>query len=166
MTCHHAHHCTACESIFTYCALNRVCMHSFPTDTTMPLSRVYNHLPTTATNHYFRLSCIHLQSFVKKASSPFRHCCCCCMPSETYGSNEVTQIFRSFPRTVSSTTGGWSRWNILMCFYISFWALRSHFLEDTILLLGLLFFIFCTFPYFLGKYTLHVCYVFNGFFWW
>ena len=27
-----------------------------------------HHLPTTATNHYFRLSCIHLQSFVKKAS--------------------------------------------------------------------------------------------------
>ena len=31
-------------------------------------------------------------------------------------------------RTASSTTGGWSRWDILMCLiyiYISFWALRS-----------------------------------------
>ena len=41
-------------------SLNRVCLHSFPRDTTGPLSRVYNYLPTTATNHYFRLSCIHL----------------------------------------------------------------------------------------------------------
>ena len=38
--------------------------------------------------------------------------CFCCMPSETYGKNGVTQIFRSFPRTASSTTGGWSSWNI------------------------------------------------------
>ena len=30
----------------TNCALNRVCLYSFPTDTTGPLSRVYNHLPT------------------------------------------------------------------------------------------------------------------------
>ena len=53
-------------------------------------------------------------------------CCCCCLPSKTYGRNGVTPIFRSFHRTASSTTGGWSRWNILMCFfYISFWALRS-----------------------------------------
>ena len=46
--------------------------------------------------------------------------CCCCMPSETYGKNGATPIFRSFHRTASSTTGGWSRLNILMCFYISF----------------------------------------------
>ena len=30
----------------TYCALNRVCLHSFPIETIGPLSRVYNHLPT------------------------------------------------------------------------------------------------------------------------
>ena len=36
-------------------------------------------------------------------------CCCCCLPSETYGRNVVTSIFRSFHRTASSTTGGWSR---------------------------------------------------------
>ena len=30
--------------------------------------------------------------------------CCCCMPSETYGKNGPTQIFRSFHRTASSTT--------------------------------------------------------------
>ena len=29
-----------------------VCLYSFPTDTTGPLSRVYNHLPTTAANHH------------------------------------------------------------------------------------------------------------------
>ena len=58
---------------FTYCALNRVCLYSFPTDTTGPLSRVYNHLPTTASNHHFRLSCIHLQSIAKQASSPISH---------------------------------------------------------------------------------------------
>ena len=29
----------------------------------------------------------------------------------------MTPIFRSFHRSDSSTTGGWSRWNILMCFY-------------------------------------------------
>ena len=69
--------------LYTYCALNRVYLHSYPTDTTGSLSRVYNHYPTTAINHYFRLSCIHLQSFVRKASSPFRnpstkllHCWC------------------------------------------------------------------------------------------
>ena len=58
---------------FTYCALNRVCLYSFPTDNTGPLSRVYNHLPTTASNHHFRLSCIHLQSFAKQVSSPIGH---------------------------------------------------------------------------------------------
>ena len=36
---------------------------------------------------------------------------CCCIPSETCGINGVIQIFRSFYSTVSSTTGGWSRWN-------------------------------------------------------
>ena len=44
--------------------------------------------------------------------------CYCCMPSETYGRNGATPIFRSFYRTTSSTTGGWSRWNILMCFLL------------------------------------------------
>ena len=34
------------------------------------------------------------------------------MPSEAYGRNGVTPIFRSFHRTDSSTTGGLSRWNI------------------------------------------------------
>ena len=40
----------------------------------------------------------------------------CCLPSETYGRNGVTPIFITFHRIASSTTGGWSRWNILMCF--------------------------------------------------
>ena len=58
--------------MFKYCALN-----SFPA----LLSHKYNmttfqslhSTPTTATNHHFILSCIHLQSCVKKASSPFSH---------------------------------------------------------------------------------------------
>ena len=54
------------NQFFTYCALTSGCLHSLPTDTTLPRS-------TTATNHHFSMSCIHLQSFVKKASSPFSH---------------------------------------------------------------------------------------------
>ena len=47
---------------FPNCALNRVCLYSLPTYTTGTLSRVYNHLPTTASNQRFRLSCIHLHT--------------------------------------------------------------------------------------------------------
>ena len=56
----------------------------------------------------------------------------------------VTPIFRSL-QNYSSTTGGWSRWYILMCLYISFWALRSLILDftDAILFLqGLPFFVY------------------------
>ena len=57
----------------------------------------------------------------------------------------MTPIFIYFHRTASSTTGGWSRWNILMCFYISFLALWSHFLVDIILFLQVSLFSFlCT----------------------
>ena len=45
--------------------------------------------------------------------------CCCCMPSETYGRNGVIQfpdLFKELPVPPDS----WSRWNIFMCFYISF----------------------------------------------
>ena len=35
--------------------------------------------------------------------------------------------FADLYRTASSTTGGWSLGTFLMCFYISFWALVSHF---------------------------------------
>ena len=44
-------------------------------------------------------------------------CCCCFIPSQTYGKNGVTPIFRSFYRTASSTTGSWSRCT-LNCAYI------------------------------------------------
>ena len=37
------------------------------------------------------------------------------LSSETYGRNGVTPIFRSFHRTASAITGGWS-----CAFYISF----------------------------------------------
>ena len=39
-----------------YILYTRVCPHSFPIDTTGPIYRVYNHLPTIAANHYFKLS--------------------------------------------------------------------------------------------------------------
>ena len=61
---------------------------------------------------------------------------CCCFPSETYGRNGVTPIFGSFHRTASSTTGGWSPWNIFNVFFkyiilgtkVSyFWTLRMTF---------------------------------------
>ena len=41
--------------------------------------------------------------------------------------NGVTPIFRSLLyRTVSSTTGGWSRWNILMCFIYIYLNYLTH----------------------------------------
>ena len=40
------------------------------------------------------------------------------MSSETNRRNGVTPIFRYFHRTACSTTGGWTRWYILMCLYI------------------------------------------------
>ena len=82
--------------------------------------------------------------------------CCCCLPSETYGRNGMTPIFRSFHRTASSTTGGWSRCNFLMWFfYISFWALRSLiFGPYGWLFLSLPF--LCTFPLFFAS-TLCMC---------
>ena len=52
--------------LFTCCILHTFCLYSLATDTTGALSRVYNHLPTTATNHYFIFSCVHLQSFVRR----------------------------------------------------------------------------------------------------
>ena len=51
----------------------------------------------------------------------------CCLLSETYGRNEVTPIFRPFHRAASSTTGGWSSWNILMCYiYIYIYIYIYH----------------------------------------
>ena len=88
--------------------------------------------------------------------------CCCCLPSETYGMNGATPIFRSSHRTASSTTGGWSRWNILMCFISHSEHYGLIFRGYHIIFTGLLFLIIlCTFHFFLRKYTLHMCYVFN-----
>ena len=62
----------------------------------------------------------------------------------------MTQIFRYFHRTSSSTTVDWSRWNILNVFFISFLTLRSHILDvkDALLFLQCLLFYVCTFPLF------------------
>ena len=46
-----------------------------------------------------------------------------CLP----GRNGVTPIFRSFHRTASSITGGWSRWNILMGFLYIILSTTVHF---------------------------------------
>ena len=73
------------------------------------------------------------------------------MPSETYGRNGGTPIFRSFHRTASSTTGGWSRWNILMCFIYIILSTTVLFLgiTDAILFLqGLLFLLYLGTPIF------------------
>ena len=89
-------------------------------------------------------------------------CCCCCLPSETYGRNGMTPIFRSFHRTASSTTGGWSRWNIVMCFFLYIiLSTTVSFLEDTILFYNVLFFHFVYISILFRKYTLRLCYVFN-----
>ena len=40
---------------------------------------------------------------------------CCCLPFETYGRNGVTQIFRSFHRTPSSTTCGTTFLALRLC---------------------------------------------------
>ena len=68
------------------------------------------------------------------------------LPSETYGRIGVTPIFRSFHRTASSTTGGWSRLNSFNVLLYIILSTKVSFLEEKI---------------FFGKYTLHVCYVFN-----
>ena len=47
----------------------------------------------------------------------------------------MTPIFSSYHRTASSTTGGWSHWNILMCFLYIILSTTVSFLEDTILFL-------------------------------
>ena len=65
------------------------------------------------------------------------------MLSETYGRNGVTPIFRSFHRTASSTTGGWSRWDIFNVLLYMILSTTVSFLEDTILFLQVSsFFIF------------------------
>ena len=70
-------------------------------------------------------------------------------------------ILRSFHRTASSTTGGWSRWDILIFFYISFRPLRSHFwtLRMPYYFYNVSFFMYIS--NFFRKYNLRVCYVFN-----
>ena len=61
-------------------------------------------------------------------------------------------------RTASSTTGGWSHWNILMCFIYVYhsehYGLSFLDLTNAFFFLQGIHFHFC-------KYTLHVCYVFN-----
>ena len=73
--------------------------------------------------YFSHLSCI----------SSYR-CCMfvsCYLPSETYGRNGVTLIFRSFHRTASSTTDSWSRLNILMCFLYIILSITVSFLDLT-----------------------------------
>ena len=52
---------------------------------------------------------LHVEAEMLKIKKHSELLWCCCMPSETYGRNGVTPIFRSFYRTASSTTGDWSR---------------------------------------------------------
>ena len=74
----------------------------------------------------------------------------CCLPSETYGRNRATPICRSFYRTASSTTGGLSCWNILMCFLniILITTVSVLDIKDAILFLQCLFCVCVHFHYF------------------
>ena len=84
-----------------------------------------------------------LNSLVVVVVCTLQPSCCCCLPSETYGRNGATPIFRSFftelpvPPQAAGVVG---TFNVLDFFFT-----RSLFLY--------------TFPF--CKYTLHVCYVFN-----
>ena len=83
---------------------------------------------------------------------------CCCLPSETYGRNGATPIFRSFSQNCQFHHRRLESLEHLMCLiYILLSTTVSHFLDLTFFLQGLLF--LYTFPF--CKYTLHVCYVFN-----
>ena len=85
----------------------------------------------------------------------------CYLSSETYGRNGVTPIFRSFHRTASSTTGGWSSWNIFNVLLYILLSTKVSFLEDTILFLQISSFFIVVYITIFCKYTFHVCYVFN-----
>ena len=61
------HSVTVLNAVFCMtCSLSAL----LPTETTGPLSRVYNHLPTTATNHYFLLAYIHGAVLTLDANQP------------------------------------------------------------------------------------------------
>ena len=81
----------------------------------------------------------------------------------------VTPIFRFFHRTASSTTGGWSRWNILMWFIYIILSTTVSFLKDAILFLKGLFHFFVDISIFFLASTLCMCVMyltsFDGFFW-
>ena len=42
--------------------------------------------------------------------------CCCCSPSETYGRKWDDSNFQILAELTVPPQGGWSLWNILMCF--------------------------------------------------
>ena len=75
---------------------------------------------------------------------PTMTCRCCCFSFKTYGRNGATPILRYFNRTASSTTGGFSRWNILMClkkYIILSSTVPVLDFKDAILFLQCLFFV-------------------------
>ena len=86
--------------------------------------------------------------------------CCCCLPSETYGRNGATPIFRFFftelpvPPQAAGVVGTFNVLDIYPEHYgLSFFGpFGCHFFYKVS------FFLY-TFPF--CKYTLHVCYVFN-----
>ena len=94
------------------------------------------------------------------------------LPSETYGRNGVTQIFRYFHRTTSSTTGSWSRWNILLRFLYIILSTTVSFLDltDATLFTKVssfsFFCVYISFFFFAGTLCMCVMYLtsFDGFF--
>ena len=96
-----------------------------------------------------------------KSSSYFSYCCCCCLPSETYGRNGATPIFRSFfteqpvPPQAAGVVG---TFNVLDIYPSEHYGLSFFGSYGCLFFLQGLLFLY-TFPF--CKYTLHVCYVFN-----
>ena len=84
------------------------------------------------------------------------------MPSETYGRNGVTPIFRSFHRTASSTTAGWSRLKNVNVLFIHHSEHYGLIFRGYHIIIRSPLFSFCRHSnFYFRKYTLHVCYVFN-----
>ena len=93
--------------------------------------------------------------------------CCCCLPSETYGRNGATPIFRSFffftelpvPPQAAGVVGTFNVLDIYPSEHYGlsfFWTLRMPFFTRSPFKKKNFLY---TFPF--CKYTLHVCYVFN-----
>ena len=101
-----------------------------------------------------------VQHRAMKLIPELKHCCCCSAFRDLWKEMGWLQ-FSDLYRTASSTIGGWSRWNILMCYIYIYHS--EHYGLSSLDLTYAIFYkvsLFCIHFYFC-KYTLNVCYVFN-----